>query len=305
MMAALLTTLVFAQMPEGIQSARVIVDPPVAPFHKQVTLTVEVIADPELDVTIPPFDPASLNGLNIYGAPEQINEMTDDQQRRIATIFTLDAIHPKDYRIPHAIVRVGETSFRIPAPAIRIRDLTPEEHAEMLLMAPNAKPVEVPPRSLTPWFISGFVLIVAGIAGAYWFMKARPRRTLGPPPPSPWELAYDRLRMLDSAALPAAAKFGRYYVELSNITRRYVEDRYQLHAPERTTPEFLAEATKSGRLTTEQQDQLESFLRLCDRVKFARYESSVEEAEQSMADILHFVDDSIPQEVTAPEEDAA
>ena len=305
MIAALVTALMLVQVPEGVHQARVIVEPPEAPFHKQVTVTVEVVADPELDITIPPFDPGGLSGLNIYGAPEHVDELVDEERRRVAVIYALDAIHPGNYPIESAIVKVGEDNFRIPVPAIRIRELTPEEEAEILTMAPNAEPGEVPARSKVPWVVSGLALVFAGAAAAYWFLRARPVRDTAPPPRPPWEVAYDRLRMLDAAALPAAGKFGRYYVELSYIIRRYVEDRYQLHAPERTTPEFLAEATTSGLLTTEQQDQLAALLKLCDRVKFARYPSSVEEAEQSMAEILQFIDDSIPKETVESEEEAA
>lgn len=305
MIAALATVLLLAQMPEGVHNARVIVEPPEIPFHKQLAVTVEVLADPELDITIPPFDPGGLSGLNIYGAPEHIDELVDEKQRRVAVVYTIDAIKPGNYPIESAIVKVGDNNFRIPIPAIRIRDLTPEEQAEILAMAPNAEPVEVPPRSIAPWVLAGLAIALAGAAAAYWFLRARPLRETGPPPRAPWEVAYDRLRMLDAAALPAAGKFGRYYVELSYVIRRYVEDRYQLHAPERTTPEFLAEATTSGLLTTEQQDQLAALLKLCDRVKFARYGSSVEEAEQSMAEILQFIDDSIPKVAAESEEEAA
>ncbi len=305
MIAALVTVLLFAQVPDGIHQARVIVDPPEIPFHKQVTLTVEVLADPELDIVIPPFDPGGLSGLNIYGAPEHVDELVDEAQRRVAVVYTLDAINPGNYPIESAIVKVGDNNFRIPVPAIRVRELTPEEQAEILAMAPNAEPVEVPPRAIAPWMIAIFVAVLAGAGAAYWFLRAKPVRDTGPPPRPAWEVAYDRLRMLDAAALPAAGKFGRYYVELSYIIRRYVEDRYQLHAPERTTPEFLVEATTSGLLTTEQQDQLAALLKLCDRVKFARYASSVEEAEQSMAEILRFIDESIPKTDVASEEEAA
>jgi hypothetical protein len=305
MIAALLTALAFAQLPDSVYSARVIVDPPEAPFHKQITLTIEVVSDPDVDVMILPIDPAGLSGLTVFGAPEHIDELIGEERRRVAVVYMLDAIHPGDYAIAPAVVKVSDSMVRIPSPAIRIRKLTREEEANAMVVASNAEPVEMPPRSIVPWVLVGAGVFLAGFAAAYWFLRARPNRETGPPPRAPWELAYDRLRILDSAALPATGNFGKYYLELSNVIRHYVEDRYHLHAPERTTPEFLIEATKSGLLTSEQQDQLETLLKLCDRVKFARYGSSVEEAEQSMADILQFVDDSIPEEVVETEEDAA
>ncbi len=305
MIAALLTTLMFAQLPEGVYEARVIAEPPEAPFHKQITLTIEVISDPALKVVIPPLDPAGLGGLNIYGAPEHIDALTDDDRRRVAVVYTLDAVHPKDYPISSVLAKVGDSSFRIPVPPVRFRGLTPEEDAQMLQTAPNANPSTVPPRNILPWLLVAGGVTLAAAAVIFWFLRSRKHIETRPPPRAPWELAYDRLRMLDAAGLPAAGKFGRYYIELSDIIRHYVEDRYEIHAPEQTTPEFLTAASQFGTLSTDQQDMLAAFLKLCDRVKFARYASSVEEAEQSMADILQFIDDSVVKEIVKDEEAAA
>ncbi len=62
----------------------------------------------------------------------------------------------------------------------------------------------------------------------------------------------------------------RFYRKVSAVLRAYLEDRYGLHAPERTTEEFLPEVEQSGVLATSQQQHLSQFLQRCDLVKFAR-----------------------------------
>ncbi|MCX8107988.1 MAG: hypothetical protein N3G20_04215, partial [Verrucomicrobiae bacterium] len=63
-----------------------------------------------------------------------------------------------------------------------------------------------------------------------------------------------------------------FCVEVSQIVRTYMEQQFNLHAPERTTEEFLAELQDSSLLSLDQKRSLADFLMRCDLVKFARYE---------------------------------
>ena len=61
-------------------------------------------------------------------------------------------------------------------------------------------------------------------------------------------------------------------MELSAIARRYLEARFQLHAPEQTTEEFLRDAASAGKLSPAHQQLVTDFLEQSDLVKFARYQ---------------------------------
>ena len=61
-----------------------------------------------------------------------------------------------------------------------------------------------------------------------------------------------------------------YAIESSTIIRRYMETRFELSAPRRSTEEFLTEAQQSPNLSPAQQALLREFLRICDLLKFAR-----------------------------------
>ena len=61
-----------------------------------------------------------------------------------------------------------------------------------------------------------------------------------------------------------------YAIESSAIIRRYIEVRFDLAAPTRSTEEFLAEAQYSPKLAPEYQTLLADFLQCCDLLKFAR-----------------------------------
>ncbi len=60
-----------------------------------------------------------------------------------------------------------------------------------------------------------------------------------------------------------------FYIRISDILRHYIENRFALHAPERTTEEFLAELQQSAVLAHGHKILLKEFLLHCDLVKFA------------------------------------
>jgi hypothetical protein len=91
----------------------------------------------------------------------------------------------------------------------------------------------------------------------------------------------------------------RYHTLLSDIVRRYLELRFQLHAPQQSTDEFLEAMRRSPRLTAEQEGLLRDFLRQCDLAKFARAGFSAEECQAAARVARTFVEQTPAQEKPA------
>ena len=85
-----------------------------------------------------------------------------------------------------------------------------------------------------------------------------------------------------------------YAIESSAIIRRYIEVRFHLEAPKRSTEEFLAEAQRSPRLAPESQALLADFLQCCDLLKFARTFASRNELVQLHDAAVRFVKATAP-----------
>ena len=91
-----------------------------------------------------------------------------------------------------------------------------------------------------------------------------------------------------------------YAIESSAIIRRYIEVRFQLDAPKRSTEEFLAEAQYSPKLTPEFQALLADFLQCCDLLKFARTFADRNELVQLHDAAVCFVKETAPSREGAP-----
>ena len=81
----------------------------------------------------------------------------------------------------------------------------------------------------------------------------------------------------------------RFFADVSGVVRTYIEDRFGLHAPERTTEEFLRESAVHEGLSREDHDLLERFLGLCDLVKFARRSADESDARGALDAARGFV----------------
>ncbi len=146
----------------------------------------------------------------------------------------------------------------------------------------------------------GLGLIVAALA--LFLFRRRARQYRDPAPviePHVWARA--RLGELEGRRLVEQGKVHEFYVGLSDIVRQYLERRFGLMAPERTTEEFLREARSSSVLADEHKTLLRGFLSAADMVKFALHEPSVSESDGALAAARGFVEETAP---TAPSEPA-
>lgn len=135
------------------------------------------------------------------------------------------------------------------------------------------------------------------------FINRQDEEAAAPEKP-PHVKAYEALEALKAKGLISAGRIKEYYVELSNIIRHYIEERFIIKAPEMTTEEFLFALRDSGTLTGSHKNLLKEFLTMCDIVKFAKYGPAEEEIRGNFNSAWHFVDetkepDNIAQEVAA------
>lgn len=167
----------------------------------------------------------------------------------------------------------GETHAH-PFPPITINVISSLPPDATTKLAPLRPPHPIPTR-LPRWLIIVIAAgIIAYIMGRLSTRLWKNRTPIKPtPPPVPAHLtALRELEALRAGPLMQAEQSEPFVTELSCILRRYLEARFQLHAPEQTTEEILAELTRSPVLTHQQQTILNTFLRQADVVKFAKGE---------------------------------
>lgn len=153
-------------------------------------------------------------------------------------------------------------------------------------------PLPLGPNLLWVWIS---LAVVAVVALAWWWFKRKKPPVVDPAlliPPH--RRAKERLR----GATELLSDPYAFCSLVSDVIRVYLEERFNLQAPDRTTEEFLAELRDGTQLKEEHKVLLENFLMKCDLVKFAREEPTDPELRGLLEAALRLVDET--REVAAP-----
>lgn len=166
----------------------------------------------------------------------------------------------------------------------------PAGETNLLDIRPLKAPIEIPGSFGWLWWV--VAALAAGILAWYIWRKFSFRESPAKPAVMipPHRKAKDRLR----TANELLSDPYRFCSLVSNVLREYVEERFDLHAPERTTEEFMEELRTSTKLRGDHKSLLEDFLSRCDLVKFARFEPTQQELQSLLDSALRFVDETAP-----------
>ncbi len=149
-------------------------------------------------------------------------------------------------------------------------------------------------RFLEPWTappVWMWVLLALAIVGVVMFIQRRNaarRAALGAQVAA--HAHEDALAELEKARALMSPEHSRPYgIAVSGIVRRYIERRFAIVAPRRSTEEFLIEAAASAKLEPAHRQLLAEFLGSCDFLKFARARAELTELEAQHQAAVRFV----------------
>ena len=168
--------------------------------------------------------------------------------------------------------------------------IPPPAPAQTVATTNDIRPIKPPVAVPDPWtwvFWTAGVLLALGLLVAILLLllKRQKQRAFVPPLPP-----HARARMKLEAALLLIHEPRAFAIAVSDAVRVYLEERFQLRAPERTTEEFLRDLKKTSALTAPQKESLSAFLDQCDLMKFARFEpteAALRELHESALRLVH------------------
>jgi hypothetical protein len=170
-----------------------------------------------------------------------------------------------------------------------VSSLLPEE-ADDLEIHEIEPPVELAKPTthwLWPLLGGGFAVILAVLFMVFW-----PRRKNGLSKAMripAHEIAFAALEELVADDLAEKGELKHFYQRISDILRHYIENRFELQAPDRTTEEFLHELRSGGGLDESHQPLLGRFLQHCDLVKFAEHQPSRDDIQETFDSCKNFI----------------
>lgn len=151
------------------------------------------------------------------------------------------------------------------------------------------KPVNLPQKFKNYFILIILFLTASLILLAVFLLKTKAGLGLSNLKPA-HEIAYEQLNALKKKNLIGQGKIMEFYIEISDITRHYIENRFDIKAPEMTTEEFFIKVKEHAQFKTEHKTLLKEFLICCDLVKFAKYSPLPEEINSAFVTAEKFVE---------------
>jgi hypothetical protein len=267
-----------------------------------IRLEVEVVAEAGVELLMPEFGEALDRFAIVDFAPSQT--VTDDGATLARQVYTLQPSNSGKQSVPPLLIEfVDRRPGRDPAPegedAYEL--LTGRLDFEVASALPDDAPLELraargalAPLSLPSaarWALPLALLAVLAVASPFVLRalaaaRERRRRT------SAYDVAHADIDALLYGARPNADQMDAFFVDLSGIVRRYLEDHLGLRSPELTTEEFLDELSRSPDLVRSHREILEGFLKTADLVKFAHLVPEAAAVEESIHVAQRFIEET-------------
>ncbi len=254
----------------------------------QITYSIIITKDQPIDVEFPEFG-ANLGNFEIlgYNDPEPIKR---NGKIALTKEYIISTFVTGEFEIPPATVRFSmkdDTTWQeLATESIKIvvESLQPSEEGDIRDIKP---PLELQRDYSRLMRISAVVLVLLLIAIlAYYFIKRkREGKSLipirGKPPRPPHEIALEELGKLTRSDLIKKGEIKLFYIEISDIIRRYIEGRFYIVAIEMTTTELLQNMNEAE-IYEDIIQMVAEFLHQCDFVKFAKYVPDDDEHEKTV-----------------------
>ncbi|HUV31233.1 MAG TPA: hypothetical protein VMY05_09120 [Acidobacteriota bacterium] len=259
-----------------------------------ITYTISITYDSTYELIPPPLG-ANLGAFDVKDYEPDVTTKLSDGRNRSVTVFRLTTFTTGDYVIPPMplLFTLPDSSRKVilaePVP-ITVKSLLAEA-VDSLDIRPLKAQYEFQRGLNRLYVVLGLALLVLVAGGVLWLV-ARKRKERRAPVDlrPPWEIALEKMALLQERNLPGSSAFKSYYYELTEIAREYLGRMYRTYVLEMTTEEFLEYfrdvATPDGL-----RNGMINFLGHADLVKFAKFVPEKLRAESDFQFVHDMIDE--------------
>lgn len=260
-------------------------------------------------VYFPPIKDTIVKGLEVIEILPADTQFLKNSKQLISKKYLVSSFEAGLISIPaFAFIKAGDTLYtnslelKINPVKLDSTEIAKIDTSQVLDIFDIKGPID------TPWtfkefiqlfypYILGIIVLTLIIAIIIFYLKKRaqnkPLIKLPEKPKDPAHIiAIRALDLLKSKKLWQSGFEKEYYLELTDIIRQYIEDRFGVHTFERTSQEILYSIDILRILEKQVFDQLRNLLTLADLAKFAKYKPLPNENDLSMKNAYLFIENT-------------
>ena len=279
---------------------------------QQATLHLSVSANKGQKIVMPSFKPSQqlVPGVEVVEQSQGDTADVGDNKMRVSRDYVLTSFDENVYAIPALDVKVDGKKYHGNQLALKVLTVPVDTVHPNQFYPP--KDVQDNPFLWSEW--SGMFwlsILMLLICGAMWYLRLRLKqnkpiithfRIVKKVPAH--EKALGEINVIKQQRSEGRENQKEYYTQLTNTLREYIVDRFGFNAMEMTSAEIIERLQAAG--DERMIDELKQLFRTADLVKFAKYETLINENDANLVNAINFIDqtktDEKPvEEKVAPE----
>lgn len=251
---------------------------------ERFTMTIESFMPLDQQFSWPMID--TLPNFQIISS-SKIDTTENFNSRKIVQSFQLTSFDSGHYTIPPITFLIGNVRYVSDTVGIDIgyspMDANPDykEIKDILDVEDGGNPYLY-------WFIAGVALVLGILLWYFLKNKKQPVKVAEVKKLSPYEEAMIALENIRKSGFIQNGSVKKYYSELNDVLRNYLDSQLQLHSMKKTNEQIINEL-RSLELNKEDQQKLTDALRVADFVKFAKYQPDETMNEQNFTIIKNAI----------------
>lgn len=279
----------------------------------QLNYIIEVKKEKDVNIKFPQFKDKLTDNIEIIAVSPLDSSWSKTEQKVILRQNVLvTAFDSGTFFVPALKVEISNDSFNdtieTSAAFLQVHSF-PVDTTGTIRDIKGIEKAPVTLRELIPYLMGAIIIAVITWFLMYYLKKRKNNEPIfvrEKPAEPAHVIAYRELDRLKGEKIWQRGQVKIYYSRLTEIIRKYLENRFDIIAMEQTTDEVLIECKEQNILTDTDFSLLRSMLTLADLVKFAKAEPSPDENEGHIENAYIFVNNTkyqgIPSNPEAPAE---
>ncbi len=281
---------------------------------EQTRITLDVSTDAKSKLTMPRLGTGDIltPGVEVVEVAEADTQQLNDGARRLVSqSYVVTSFDSALYYLPPLVVEVDGKEYKSKNLALRVMSIPVDTvHIDRFY---GPKEIMAAPFSWEDWlpvFLLSVLLLVWVFALSYFYIRYRDGKPIVKiaklaPRVLPHAKALEEIDRIKAEKAWTKEDSKEYYTRLTAILRTYIERRYGFNAMEMTSTEIIDRLLKGQ--PPESLDELRLLFRTADLVKFAKYNTQINENDANLVSAVEFINQTKlePDENAKPEPDEA
>ncbi len=286
---------------------------------EQALINLQVIAPKDKEIFFPVYQDSIVYGLEVLLMGNPDTTITDNvrtiNMKYLVTSFDSTLYYIPSMPVSDGIDTIKSNSFGLKVIAPELKDSTLAYLEKMNtgqtdsidfdeLQLNDIKPIQKAPFSWKDLFsllwIPLIILLLLALIGTIIYLIVRKNKKgyfFTPPPVLPPHVrAVKGLDKIKSEKIWQQERYKEFYTQLTDVLRRYINERYGVNSLEMTSSEILSIIrTKSDDHSV--YENLKQILSVADLVKFAKYKPFIDENDLSLMNSYFFINQTKEDEL--------